>query len=205
MPSPATRDEAGSAWPGVAGGSFIQLTREQTPRSRGALSSASPSWADEIVGRFRCSITGLMAFVVLAALDCVVIRTPLSGRSLTAAMLLLGGLPMANILAAVLLTLDRSERDVYRPWMVGFEVVGWTALLLYASCAYTHPEVLRESVVQTLKSLRSLGHPTFLTAVVAVLSVPQLGLALVGGWLNQRYGIGIMVGDLFDHDLPTAR
>lgn len=188
-----------------AAGSDSPSRRKRNPICRDAFLPASSPWADEIVRRFRCSITGLMAIVALVALDCVVVRTPLSGRSLTAGMLLLGGLPMANILAAVLLTPDRSERDPYRPWVVGFEVVGWTALLLYAACAYAHPDVLRESVVQSLKSLRSLGNPAFLAAVVAVLSVPQLGLALLGGWLNQRYGIGAIIGDVFDRDLTTAR
>jgi hypothetical protein len=97
---------------------------------------------DRIRGRFRCSIAAIMATVVLVALDCIAIRTPLSGRSPTAGMLLLGGLPTANILAAGLLTLlsDRSWRCVSRPWLVGFEVVGWTVLLLYASCACSHAD-----------------------------------------------------------------
>jgi hypothetical protein len=148
----------------------------------------------------------MMAAVVLVALNCIALRTPLSGRSLAACMLLLGGLPMANILAAGLLTVlpDRSWRAVYRPWFVGFEVVGWTALLLYSSCAYYHPEALRESVVPALRSLRALGNPAFITAVMAALTVPQLCLALLGGWLNQRYGIGVTIGDLYDRDLTTA-
>src|SRR4051794_31380971 len=86
--------------------------------------------AGGIVGRFRCSIAALMAVVVLVALDCVAIRTPLSGRSVTAGMLVLGGLPMANILAAGLVPLlpDRSGRCGCHRWLVGFEVVGWSTL-----------------------------------------------------------------------------
>jgi 4-amino-4-deoxy-L-arabinose transferase-like glycosyltransferase len=168
---------------------------------------ASTLEADGNVGRFRCSVAGLMAVVGLVALDCMAIRTPLSGRSLTAGMLLLGGLPMANILAAGLLPLlpDRSGREGCRPWLVGFQAVGWTALFLYTSCAYYDPDALRESVVRALKSLRVLGNPTFLIAVAAALSVPQLGLALVGGWLNRRYRIGATIDGLFDRDWSTAR
>jgi hypothetical protein len=157
------------------------------------------------VARLRCSIAGLMGLVVLVAFDCTAIRAPLSGRSLTGGMLLLGGLPMANILAAGLLPLlpDPLGRWVYRPWLVGFEAMGGTALLLYAACACSQPDTLRAGIVLALKSLRPFGNPAFLTAVVASLSLPQLGLALLGGWLNRRYGIGILIGDLFDP--ATAR
>jgi hypothetical protein len=170
-------------------------------------SQASTLEVDGIVGRFRCSIAGLMAVIGLVALDCMTIRTPLSGLSLTVGMLLLGGLPMTNILAAGLLPLlsGRSGRGADRPWLVGFEVVGWIALLLYASCAYYHPDALREGLVDALRSLRVLGNPAFLAGVVAVLSAPQLGLALLGGWLNRRYGIGVTIADRFDRDLTTAR
>jgi hypothetical protein len=158
------------------------------------------------VGRFRFSISGMMAVVALFALDFMAIRTPLNGLSVTACMLLLGGLPMANLLTAGLLVMlpDRLRRRVDRPWLVGFEVVGWTALFGYASCAYYHAYALRESVVHALGLLTSLGNPAFLTAVVAILSAPQLGLALVGGWLNRRYQIGSTIRDLFDGDLTTA-
>ena len=163
--------------------------------------------ADGIVGRFRCSIAGLMAVVVLVALDCVAIRTPLRGRSLTAGMLLLGGLPMANILAAGLLPLLRIARGgvcVTPGWSVSRSSAGRPCFSI-ASCAYYHPDTLRESVVTALKSVRALGNPAFLAAVVTVLSLPQFGLALLGGWLNRRYGIGVTIGDRFDCDLTTSR
>jgi hypothetical protein len=162
---------------------------------------------DGVVGRFRCSIAGMMAAVVLVALDCMAIRTPLSGLSVTACMLLLGGLPMANILAAGLLILlaDRSGRGVYRPWLVGFEVAGWTALFLYASCAYYRPYALREYVVHALTSLRALGNSALITAVVVALSAPQLGLAILGGWVNRKYEIVVTIGGLIDRYMTTAR
>jgi hypothetical protein len=149
----------------------------------------------------------MMVVVALVALDLMAIRAPLNGLSVTACMLRLGGLPMANILAFGLLIVlpDRSWRRVYRHWLAGFEVAGWIALFLYASCAYYHPYALRESVVHAMTPLRALGNPSFITAVVATLSAPQLGLALFGGWLNRRSRIGVTIGDLFDREMTTAR
>jgi hypothetical protein len=148
----------------------------------------------------------MMAAIALVAIDCVAIRTPLLGRTVTEAMLLLGGLPMANILAAGLLTLlrDRSWRRVYRPWLVGFEVVGWTALCLYASCAYYHPDALRETVVHTASPLRALASHAFIAVIMAALALPHIALALLGGWLNRKYAIGVTIIDLFQRELTTA-
>jgi hypothetical protein len=77
--------------------------------------------------------------------------------------------------------------------LVGFEFVGWLALLLYDSCALYHPDALRAGVVRALGSLRALGNPAFLTTVVAALLLPQLSLSLLGGWLNGRYDARVTV------------
>jgi hypothetical protein len=143
----------------------------------------------DAVRRFRCRIAGLMAVVALAALDCAAVRSPLSGRPLTETLLLLGGLPMANVLAfgLLLLLLESPGRGACRPWLVGFETVGWSVLLLYAFCAFYHPEALRGGVVGALSWLNALGNPVFLAAAVAVLISPQLSLAMLGGWLNRKF------------------
>jgi hypothetical protein len=143
----------------------------------------------DAVRRIRCPIAGMMAVVALAALDCAAVRSPLSGRPLTETLLLLGGLPMANVLAFGLLPLllERPGRGACRPCLVGFETVGWSVLLLYASCAFYHPEALRGGVVRALASLSALGNPAFLAAAAAALLSPQLSLALLGGWLNRRF------------------
>jgi hypothetical protein len=51
--------------------------------------------------------------------------------------------------------------------------------------------MLRDVVANALASLRPLGNPTFLSAVVATLLLPQLALALLGGWVVKRHGIGV--------------
>ena len=144
---------------------------------------------------FRYSIAGLMVLVGLAAIDCMAIRGPLSGRPIIATLLLLGGLPMANLLAIGLLPLllgDPGCRGA-RPSVVGFEVVGWVTLLLYASLVSHRPEALREAVVVALGSVRIHGNVAFLTAVMAALLLPQISLSLLGGWLNGRYDLKVAI------------
>jgi hypothetical protein len=133
-------------------------------------------------------MAGMMVGVAIVALDCKAILTPLSGLSVTECMLLLGGLPMANVLVAGLLILlpDRPRGHVYRPSLVGFEVAGWTALFFYAAGAYYHAYALREGIVTALTALSALGNTADIGAVMATLAAPQLGLALFGGWLNRR-------------------
>jgi hypothetical protein len=149
------------------------------------------------VSLLRHSIPGLMTLVLLAALDCTAVRTPLSGRSVTDVMLLLGALPMANVLVVGLLPLlhgraGRGQGGLERiPGLIGFEAVGSAALLGYTVAAFKHADLLRDVVANALASLRPLGNPTFLSAVVATLLLPQLALALLGGWAVKRHGIGV--------------
>jgi hypothetical protein len=69
-------------------------------------------------------------------------------------------------------------------------------LLLYAASAIRYAGPLHDGVRHTLSPFRPYGNPTFLAAVVAFLLLPQVVLALLGGWLNRRYGV--MTG--FDDD-----
>jgi hypothetical protein len=137
-------------------------------------------------------MAGLMAAALIIALDCAVARSPLSGRPLTVILLLLGGLPMGNVLVVGLLPLIRNlhARREQNPWLVGFEVAGWAGLLLFASIAVYHPDPLRETIVQSLGSTRALGNHAFLATICSALLLPQLALALLGGWLNSRRAEG---------------
>jgi hypothetical protein len=149
------------------------------------------------VRRARCSMAGLMALVVIAALDCAAIRSPLSGRPLTAILLLLGALPMANILAVALLPLIQRHRARLerRACLVGFEIVGWVALLLYAFCAVHHSDFLLDIVLRPLRPIRVQGRSAFLTVVCMALLTPQLAPALLGGWLCGRYHLRVRISD----------
>jgi hypothetical protein len=58
---------------------------------------------------FQLRLWWLLSLVVVAALDCAAFRSPLSGRRLTLIMILLGVLPMANLLfLALLVSLQRG-------------------------------------------------------------------------------------------------
>src|SRR5215472_12261687 len=99
------------------------------------------------------SIAGLMAVVTLAALDCVAVRSPLSGRSLTGVLWLVGGLPMANVLTVGLLPLllGRPRRWDGRPFLVGFVALGALALMLYAALTARYAGPFREALALALR------------------------------------------------------
>jgi hypothetical protein len=152
-----------------------------------------------IVQYFRFSISSLMAVVLVVALDCMAInmlivrrvfRIPLSE------LIVIGALPMATILAIGLLRLwaDRKGRGRTRPLLVGFEVCGWVTLLLFSTCAVLATDSLHDGVGDILHYLSVRpGDPLFLIGAVAILLVPQLALAFVGGWLIKNYTIKIVV------------
>ena len=137
----------------------------------------------------RLAIWQGMGIVLLVALDLAVTRVPLSGRPVTEALLLMGGLPMANLLVVSGLVLIRGfgERDRLRPALIGFAVNGCAMLAIVATAAIREPLRLLESVRQTLTALEVPGGPNPLTATLA-LSILQLGLALLGGWAGRKLG-----------------
>jgi hypothetical protein len=147
--------------------------------------------------RRRCSTACLMALVALAAIDCAAVRSPLSGSPQTVILLLLGGLPMANILAVRLLPLALRLDVGYerRRFLLGFEAAGWAALLIFTFCAKENPDAVRALVVQALIPVRSLGNPAFRLTACAALLLPQLLLALGGGWLNRSFAACLASGD----------
>jgi hypothetical protein len=84
-----------------------------------------------MVPRFR--IAWLMVAVAIAAVDFAATRAVLSdlydGARDTALLLLLGALPMANVLAVGMLI--AYPRPTSRPFLLGFEIFGALALALY--------------------------------------------------------------------------
>lgn len=137
----------------------------------------------------RLTIAGMMVAVLLAAVDAASVRSPLSGRSVTEAVLLMGALPMVNLLVLALLPLlhGRGGRFRARPALVGFEVAGVSIILLFAAGANRYPLPLLEGVAGAISTLQVPGGPSPLSAVIA-LSVPQLAFALAGGWLGRKVG-----------------
>ena len=87
------------------------------------------------VPRFR--IASIMVVVAIVALDLVAIRALLGFRSLMGELLILGALPMANVLAVGLLIGQRRPGN--RPFLLGFVPFGAMSLALYVAMATSFP------------------------------------------------------------------
>ena len=136
-----------------------------------------------------------MGVVAITALDIAVI--PAIGRSQegslfsdTDRMLLLGALPMANVLAMGLLA--GMHRLGSRSFLLGFEAFGVISLAFYICMATLYAEpVLRNYIAPPVDHIVGTigpGRPvrSFLavySAAIAMLVLPQLVVALFGGLL----------------------
>jgi hypothetical protein len=147
--------------------------------------------------RFR--IAWAMIAVAFAALDFLAIRAFLDSPSLVSEELLLGALPMANVLAIGLLL--AWQRPGGRPFKLGFAVFGAMALTLYTCLADRgFPDDLPTLYVKPFVDLaaRIIGRdhpyifvPSACFGVVVMLALPQFAFALVGGYLSRRYKVTI--------------
>ncbi len=124
------------------------------------------------------------------------------------ALIVFGSMPMASILVLGIPNLVRGAtgRCKIRPFLVGFEGVGWTVLLVYTGSAVLFAESMAESITAAALFLFSLigldtaasgtdaaGQLFVVFFFVMFLLLPQLFVALVGGWLNQRFKIRIVI------------
>jgi hypothetical protein len=143
-------------------------------------------------------IAWLMVAVAIAALDSwAIVGIELGNVGI---LLVFGALPMANVLVVGLLA--ARHRPATRPYLLGFEAFGGLALALYVLSVticdgrngpiFYYLELMGES----LRRIIGQDHPLFLPVawfiVVAMLGAPQLALALIGGFLSQRFRIIIV-------------
>jgi hypothetical protein len=133
---------------------------------------------------FQLPLWTLLILVLVAALDSAVFQFPLSGRPLGWIMLILGVLPMCNLLLlGLLITLQRPARRL--TFWVGFELAGLLVLFFYAVSTIHHSADIRDLVLGALRLVGTPSALTFSAAGVALL-LPQVLLACVGGCLNER-------------------
>jgi hypothetical protein len=146
--------------------------------------------------RFR--IAWLMAVIAIVALNFGVMAqwSYDSPEDETIQTLIAGGLPMANVLAVGLLFGRRRLRN--HPFLLGFVVFGVTVLALYVIAttvltgAWIEPyllpvlERILGSSGLTMTPARVL---TLVSVVVAMLGLPQVAFAVVGGLLFRRLRI----------------
>jgi hypothetical protein len=149
----------------------------------------------------RFSIASIMAIVVIAAIDFAAIRA-LDGTSAEwAGLIAFGSLPMASILVIGIPSLVKGfwGRGKFHPFLIGFEVVGWTVLLAYTGASMLFPSFINETLSKGMGALGIAESPDpvwqvwMILAVVLFLLLPQLVAALIGGWLNQRFQIRIII------------
>jgi hypothetical protein len=149
------------------------------------------------VPRFR--IAWVMVGVAIAALDFAEIRAflgphPASLGRQKHALLLLGALPMGNVLAVGMLT--GQCRRGSRPFHLGFEAFGAMALTLFIALAVYFPrEVVMSYLTPVVDSIDKViwpNHPFVLIATQGVVAVvmlgwPQLVFAVIGGFLFRKF------------------
>jgi hypothetical protein len=143
----------------------------------------------------------MMALVLVVALDAGAYKALLGGPPPAPVALIelivVGALPMANVLALglypILMPRHRHERG--RPGWVGFEVGGLAALLFYLACSLTMTHPLHQGVAHLLRALGFVPGKVFLAGAVVLLLLPQLALALLGGWLcrTSRFRVSAIV------------
>jgi len=139
----------------------------------------------------RFSIFDLMFLVALVAADLVLWRSfdQLRGfRSHEFAELFIAGvLPMANLLALGMMRLfrARSGEDAARSFWAGFETFGGFALVLFVVCSVFASHPLHTAIDDLVWPLRNAVKPIVVIIIPALL-LPQLALALFGGWMASR-------------------
>jgi hypothetical protein len=135
------------------------------------------------------SIAVLMIFIFIIALDCATLRYPLGGRPLSEILLVIGVLPVANILAVGMLVLVRRGVAANRGrWLAGFLGGAWASMIAVMSLAIHSPDALASLVREVATPALPLGVPVFRAVALVVLLAPQLVLAGIGGAFAERYG-----------------
>jgi hypothetical protein len=140
-----------------------------------------------------------MVFVAIVALNFTAIRVVMDHSRPTSDLLGLGVLPMANILAVGLLIGHRRRGS--RPFLLGFETFGAAALALYvvlASCLRDETVIpylnlaldpLIENIIGRFPLFVFI--PIAYSVATVLLALPQMVLALIGGFLSREYRITI--------------
>jgi hypothetical protein len=146
----------------------------------------------------RLTISGLMALILLVAFDFATARALLGGSSFRpdfAELVVFGALPMANILAIGLIGILKSRREhgAIRPGLVGFEVGGIAALVLFLCIAYGFTSAIHRGVGGMLGAMNLRPGPISAPIASALILLPQVALASLGGWLGRRYKIRLKV------------
>jgi hypothetical protein len=144
----------------------------------------------------RFSISTLMAVVLVAALNLSASDIVYGPADMAWPDLInFGARPMASILAIGLLSLllNPSPQSGGRQYLIGFEVFGVAALFFYIVSARFFALQIHEGAGDFLKPYISTATPLFPWSLTAMFLLPQLSIALIGGWLNTRYRLTLRI------------
>jgi hypothetical protein len=157
--------------------------------------------------RYRFPLVGLMAAVALVAINLAVIRafSGYVGAALPLMYFACGVVPMASLLIMVAaLNAPRFVRgESLRPFVVGFEALGWSAVFVFITCYSVVPSLLVTLIEVIGQYTRPFfaryltDSPNWLGLLVefvsadSIFSSPQLLTAVLGGWLTHKLGLTI--------------
>jgi hypothetical protein len=148
----------------------------------------------------QVSLNSVMAAVALVAIDCMTLRmVELDPNPLTLAitLLVLGCLPMANVLAVGLAILIRRGR-ANAPFWLGFAIAGGIVFVVNVVLTIAIPDRLNKLLELTEPIVKFVGRRTGLESsplweliliagyVPALWLMPQVLIAFAGGWLSRR-------------------
>jgi hypothetical protein len=144
--------------------------------------------------RFR--IAWIMVAVAIAAFDFTLIRRLLDYRTPAGDFLLVGAVPMANVLAIGMLVGQR--RPGWRPFLLGFVAFGAMALAVFvAGAIFFTDELVMPYLALVLRPMVTIiGQrppvvliPIWFSCAVIMLGLPQLAFALLGSFLFRRFKV----------------
>ena len=143
--------------------------------------------------RPRLSISGLMVVVLIVALDFGIGKAlwqpTLFSMPLTE-LLILGVLPMANILAVgfAVIVVGRRVSGPRRPALIGFEAFGVVAWLVFLACSFLWTRPIYESVLVVVQPSHFKPGIGFGSLAAMLLLLPQIAFAAIGWRLGQLRG-----------------
>jgi hypothetical protein len=146
--------------------------------------------------RFR--IAWVMVAVAVVAFDFAAGRAMVDSGGNVGAFLMLGALPMANILAVGIL-IGRLRLGI-RPFLLGFETFGTMVLALYVALTIlvgvefmaSHLTPVVEPMAEAVGTFPPfISIPVLCSTSMAMLLLPQVVFALIGGFLSRKYRISI--------------
>jgi hypothetical protein len=145
--------------------------------------------------RFR--IASVMALIAIAAFDFTVIRRLVDYRTPTGDLLLVGAMPMANVLAVGMLIVQR--RPGWRPFLLGFEAFGVVVLASFVFLANFRHRVLWTHVGPLANNLASTfaRYGPFIcisiinSATTVILVLPQVAFAVIGGFVCRKFSLTV--------------